>query len=262
MRSVFPGLVAALVALPLSAEPFSHVSQATATLATTYTRTGDFAKTETKRSDEDYRVTFGVSGVRFGNSELLDVLVFNEVISEKKGWELVGVWADWGGEGASSYRFFVRKKVSGVYETVAVPAELLGLEILQPYVAKTIRTREGEILSGTERFKAYSRLTVGDDPRDPSDEEKPVATRRINPSAPLGMFSGSGRYDRPGSATTAIYLPNNVVFNGYGISEDGADVVGSTLRMATSKAMLSAQYPGFTSENPSLGPDSTAIQEP
>ncbi len=261
MRFVSLGLVAAFSALSLPAETFTHVSQATATLASTYSRPADFDPTETERSDGDYRVTFGISSVRFGNSELLDVLVHREVIPEKKGWAVVAVWADWESEGASSYRFFVRKKVDGVYQAIAIP-ELLSLELLQPFVNKTVKSRDEVIVSGTDRYKAYSKLTLGDDPRDPSDEEKPEATRRTNPSSPLGMISGSGRYGRPSSAPAALYLPNSAAFNGYAISDDAADVVIASLRLAKSKAVPAADYPTFTGENPSRGPDSTAIAAP
>lgn len=277
MRFVFPGLVAAFAALSLSAAPFTHVAQSGVTLTTTYSRTGDFAQTETKRSDDDYLVTFGVSTVRFGNAELLDVLVFNEFIPEKKGWTVVAVWADWESNGASSYRFFVRKKITGGYDTRAIPSDLLAFELLDPYVAKTVRSQDDAIISGTDRYKAYSRLTLGTDPREPSDTTdaaKRKATRRTSGSAALGMISGSGRYVRPKGAAASFYLPGAASYVGYANSTpyvdvtdpvnttEVRDVVVASLRLASSTAIPSTQYPAFTGEKPGLGPDSTAIVEP
>jgi hypothetical protein len=277
MRFVFPGLVAAFAALSLSAAPFTHVAQSSVTLTTTYSRTGDFAQTEAKRSDDDYLVTFGVSTVRFGNAELLDVLVFNKFIPEKKGWTVVAVWADWENNGASSYRFFVRKKITGGYDTRAIPSDLLAFELLDPYVAKTVRSQDDEIISGTDRYKAYSRLTLGKDPREPSDTTdaaKRKATRRTSGSAALGMISGSGRYVRPKGAAASFYLPGAASYVGYANSTpyvdvtnpvnttEVRDVVVANLRLASSTAIPSTQYPAFTGEKPGLGPDSTAIVEP
>ncbi len=270
MRLALLGLAATFSALPLSAQTFSHVSQSSVTLAATYSRSGDFDQTEKKRSDGDYTVSFPFSTIRFGNSQLLDVLVAKEVIPAKSGWALVATWADWEGTGASSYRFFVRKKLSSGYDTRAVPADVLSFELLDPYVTKTVKKTEAEseeILSGTDRYKAYSRLTLGADPRDPADEEEPVATRRITASTPLGMIAGSGRYARPSGADAVFYLPNSASFIGYATaspdSDEVSDVVVASLKLAQSKAVPSSQYAElFSGENASRGPDSTAIVSP
>jgi hypothetical protein len=280
MRLALLGFAAAFSASSFAAEttaPFPFVSHSNVTLAATYSRAGDFAKTEAKRSDGDYRVSFGFSTIRFGNSDLLDILVAKGVenggIPEKKGWAVVAVWADWESNGASSYKFFVRKKVAGVYQTKPVPTELLSIELLQPYVIKTVQTRDGQILSGTDRYKAYTSLTLGADSRDPTKPNDPTV-RRITASNPLGMISGSGRYLRSAAAPTAFYLPGAATFNGYGISEvpvvgenssassvasEGLDVVIASLNFGKAAAISSTQYPAFKGTQPSRGPDSTAV---
>ena len=273
MRLALFGLAVSLVALPLSAETFSHVSQSNVTLAATYSRPGDFKTTTKKRSDGDYTVSFAMSTVRFGNSQLLDVLVERGKtdlaggIPEKKGWAIVAVWADWESNGASSYKFFARKKVGGSYQTVEIPSDVLGLEMLQPYVIKTVKTQgeSDELISGSDYFKAYSRLTLDTNPESAPDsavDDTDEAERSIAASAPLGIISGSGRYARPASADAAFYLPNSASFIGYAISEayesGASDVVVASLKLGQSKAVPSSQYPAFTGKNPSRGIDSTA----
>jgi hypothetical protein len=263
MRLALLGFAAAFSASLFAAEAptFPFVSQANVTLAATYSRAGDFDKIEAKRSDGDYRVSFGFSTIRFGNSDLLDILVAKGVenggIPEKKGWALVAVWADWESNGASSYKFFVRKKVSGVYQTKLVPPDLLSVEFLQPYVIKTVQTQAGQIISGTDRYKAYTSLTLGADSRDPTKPNDP-SVRRITASNPLGMIGGSGRYLRPSAAPSAFYLPNSATFNGYGVSSDSLDVVIASLTFGKAAAITSTQY-AFTGTQPSRGPDSTAV---
>jgi hypothetical protein len=268
MRLALLGLAATLSALPLSAQTFSHVSQSSVTLAATYSRPGDFDQTEKKRSDGDYTVSFSFSTIRFGNSQLLDVLVESGLIPEKKGWAIVAVWADWESSGASSYRFFARKKIAGVYDTRRIPDEVLALELLEPYVTKTVKTdaESEEIISGSDRYKAYTRLTLGADPRESEDPEDP-AERRITASTPLGMIAGSGRYALPSGADAVFYLPNSASFTGYGSSAADAsevsDVVVASLKLGKSSAVPSSQYEDdFTGENPSRGPDSTAVVLP
>ena len=272
MRLALLSLAAVLSALPLSAETFSHVSQANVTLAATYSRPGDFKQTTKKRSDGDYTVSYAFSTVRFGNSQLLDVLVAKAVIPEKKGWALVATWADWESSGASSYRFFVRKKITGGYDTRRVPDAVLGFELLDPYVIKTVKTNAEteELLSGSDYFKAHSRLTLNADPESESPvDDTDEAERPIAASAPLGIIGGSGRYARPSGADAVFYLPNSASFTGYAISDayksETSDVVVASLKLGQSKAVPSTQYAGeggFTGENPSRGIDSTATVLP
>jgi hypothetical protein len=271
MRLALLGFSAFLLALPLSAQTFSHVSQSSVTLAATYSRPGDFDKTVTEhKKDDDYTVSFSASTVRFGNSQLLDVLVEKEKIPEKKGWAIVAVWADWESNGASSYKFFARKKVAGSYQTIEVPPAILRLELLDPYVIKTVKTdaESEELISGSDRFKAYSRLTLDPDPdAEGAVDDTDEAGRSIAASAPLGMIAGSGRYARPSGADAVFYLPNSASFLGYAISSPYAsgssDVVVASLKLAQSKAIPSVQYEDdFTGENPSRGIDSTAVVLP
>lgn len=264
MRLALLGLALPLFTLPLAAQTFSHVSQSSTTLAASFSRRerDEESKVTESGSGESLRTTvrYDMSTVRFGNSDLLEVLV-PTIIPEKRGWALVAVWADWDNSGVSSHRFFVRKKVGGVSDIRRVPDANLQLELLQPYVAKTIKLEEDEIISGTDQFKAYTRVVLGADSREAvSSDDKDRSTAA---SSSLGMMAGSGRYARPARADATFYLPNALKFTGYSIAED-ADVVSLTLKLGKASAVSSARYNElelFEGTNPSRGVDAVAAPD-
>jgi hypothetical protein len=244
MRLALLGLGLSLCTLPLSAQ-VNRVAQSSVTLAATFSKTG----TTTTGTPNNNRVSSAtqVSAVRFGNLDLLQGLVEQGHITETRGWAVVAVWANWSGP-ESSYRFFARRKTSAGVENVAI--DQLSLEFLDPHVLKNLRLRSGDVVSGTEFFKAYSRLTLSD-PRDPD-----LAISRVPTSTVLGMVGGSGSYVRPARSTSVIFTPAATSFTGFGTSvDDGSDPVLAIigLRLGRSSAVDSALFPAVA--GPGRGPE-------
>lgn len=271
MRLALLGLALPLFTLPLAAQTFSHVSQSSTTLAASFSRreSDDERTVSTRGSGEDLRTTirYDMSTVRFSNSDLLEVLVEEGVISEKKGWALLAVWADWDSSGASSHRFFVRKKISGGYDIRRVPDTRLKLELIDPFVAKTVKFEEDELISGSDQFKAYSSVFLGADTRGGEEIPDDDADRSTAATTSYGMTAGSGRYARPATAAATFYLPNAFTFIGYSNASDG-DLVSLSLKLGKSSAVASSVYEKdegedlFTGTNPSRGVDAVAVPPP
>jgi hypothetical protein len=274
MRLAPLGLALSLSVLPLAAQAqITRLSQSAVTLSATFRRAGEpTAKTQNGQTITTTRF----DTARFGNAALLEVMLddgrFPAGETTIKGWSLVAVWADWESNGASSYRFFARKKIAGVIKTVAVPPALLRLELLDPYVRKNVRLRAGEPVSGSDLYKALARVTLGEDtfqvtPTPPNSGN----VRQTNPGSAQGVIVGPGRYVRPADSASAIYLPGATSFLGFGVSapreadEDNViDIVAVNLRIGAASSVRAAQYAEFinvATGNNSRGPDSTAISE-
>ena len=264
MRLTLLGLVAPLFALPLGAQ-VSHVAQSTVTLSVTYSHPGD-TKVSGPNSSDRVTLTTPLVSVRYANADLVRSLIPES--ESIKGWTLVAVWADWP-EAGNSYRFFLRKKVSGGYEIRDVDPARLSLSLRVPYVARDLRRASEEIVSGTERFKALSRATLGADTvtRKIDGEETELS---LSPCIADGMLGGTGRYAKANKSSDVIYLPGAVSFLGYGVAdnndetvegEEADDVVSASIRLGASTFVPASQYSNFLgvspAPSPSRGPEST-----
>lgn len=268
MRLAFIGLAVTLSALPLSAQEVERLSLSSVTLATTYSRTAE-ANDPVTRNGNTVISTPRLDTVRFGNAELLEVMRQQGRLNDTsgttpvlepsiKGWVLSAVWADWPGTG-NSYRFFARKRVSGQIRVIAVPEELLRLDLNAFYVSKNVRLNEGAPVSGTFLYKASADLNLGADTRSVSDDEAEDGVRRGTASVTDGVFVSSGRYVRPKKTQSVIFVPGRATFTGYGQSEPEGesttrDIVIANLRLGAASAVDAGSFPA-TSGNNSRGPE-------
>lgn len=269
MRLALLGLSLSFAGLPLVTQAeVTRLSISDLSLSAVYARTGegpDYVTTSSAKNDK-VTVTTRVDKVTFRNADLLELMLQQELLpagqDSTKGWSLVAVWADWESEGASSYRFFARKKIDGEITTVEVPAELLQLQLLAPFVQRNVALRDGEPVSGSELYKSIAAVRLGGvgEPDAPADaaEESEDAPRPIGAGVAYGVIFGPGRYARPAGSSGAIYLPGATSFTGYGISEDDTDVVTLRLRLGKSRSVPASQFSAFINTETagdSRGPD-------
>jgi autotransporter-associated beta strand protein len=273
MRLAPLGLLLSLAALPLVTQAqITRLSQSSVTLSSTFLRTGE-PTTATRNGRTTTTTRFDTAS--FGNAALLEVMLANDLLPQSettiKGWSLVAVWADWESTGASSYRFFARKKISGVINTIAVPPSLLRLELLDPYVRKNVNLREGKPISGSVLYKALAQVSLGADTfyLDPTPTEPDDNIRQTDAASTQGVIVGPGRYVRPADSDSAIYLPGSTSFRGFGVSRPGddeqdnvVDIVDVRLRLGAATSVPATQYANFidvAGGKNSRDPDITAV---
>jgi len=247
MRSLL-GLSAVLLASQsASAEARSFVAEAPFTLGIQGLYTGNPIEYELS----DGRVVERVERVvfRFGAVDLLDHCVESGLIPSRIGWRPIAVWADWKDTGPG-YRFYLQKP-GAMLDRVAIPPELLRLEIIDSATARRHLLSGDTITGGSETYTAYARLTL---------------TLPTGSGVTTGLATSSDKFRSPPGETVAAYLPGATRFEGNGVwdaLEEGAPdsvlsvrfLVGST-RFAYADPYASELAPasGTAAETPSTTP--------
>ena len=243
MRLALLGLAASLSTLPLVGQEL-RLSQSPVTITATFVRTGTPTISSGASIDT---VTTPSDTVSYSNKMVLRAVLGAD--ADITGWSLVAVWANWPDVG-NAYKFFLRK--SG-QDPVAVPDTVLKLELTDPYVAQNLTRRSGRIVAGSDTHKSLALLTLG-------GLGTEADSRRDTPSGIAGgVVFGTGKYERPAGASTAVYRPQSDLFVGYGATDSESDYntitvrirIGASIGVAASKFLP-------TPTVPSEGPAATA----
>ncbi len=243
MRLALLGLAASLATLPLVGQEL-RLSQSPVTITATFVRTGTPTTSSGASIDT---VTTPSDTVSYSNKMVLRAVLGAD--ADITGWSLVAVWANWPDVG-NAYKFFLRK--SGA-DPVAVPDTVLKLELTDPYAAQNLTRRSGRIVAGSDTHKSLALLTLG-------GLGTEADSRRDTPSGIAGgVVFGTGKYERPAGASTAVYRPQSDLFVGYGATDSESDYntitvrirIGASIGVAASKFLP-------TPTTPSEGPAATA----
>ena len=198
MRPFARALCAALLLLPALGRAQTFFMESPVALALISSVTGAESADTRANGQEIFRASR--INVRITTATLLDLLVEQEVIPARRGWRLIAVWATWP-EVGNSYRFYVQNLANRA-DVREVPTATLNLEILTAAVSRKHTSTDDAIVSGTETYKVYARLRLGD---------------YDNAGLLLGFIDGTARYARPAGSPAAYYVPGASRFTGAGV---------------------------------------------
>ncbi len=192
---------------PLHAEESEQVYVMEAHVAITATALIDGPETLSIRADEETVRARRVS-MRMTNTDVLDALVDADVIPERRGWQIIALWARWSGEG-ESYRLFARHHLNRS-DLRPIPQEILSFEFLDSIKARRLMLdTDDTIRSGREEFWVHARLSLP-----ATDDARGVA---------LGIATGAGTHTRFAEIVGTRFAPMAMSFRGVGAWEQGTE---------------------------------------